>query len=497
MTKRISFCLYIKKDPTMTTEALMLNCSQEASHIYRHVQKFTEEARQSDDSVPGFYIHLLFLEQSRIDTGVTHCKDLDLMQSIYELFQMSVVNRMRDAEVNIQILDFALTRRELRYFRDNFNGGDIIDLMKLRVLFEPYANNKPHEYVDHLQLDTNVIITDYPALYALTFRRGEPQFFINIYSHTKPIFTVNNKAIFLPAGAPLFIVLLEKYQHFMREHQDASSSELFMYKHVFLIALQDISVLNTSGFINFNAPMNESFLITSVIAGRVLQTWSNNKSRLGSSLDQSDIEKFTFRMPSSKGQRDELELDYYAFHNYLRKHSTCLLGANTNTLRKHMALFKKYSNVNVELDYMRAFIRAAIHYNPSFTPALAEMITNLGRGHESDAHGHLATVLKSNLEGAFEPLGPESLILDRTDDKSEKPSSDTADAELRRTSEAALEKKSMSCGGSATLASGRQMAVSRTLVLKKDPRNRFFRADDKKATNENSSVHPSSATGPV
>ena len=163
-TDRITICIYSRE--AQTVEEFHHQMQDEQAQVDRIRQGFTEAALSAGQNPPEFVISVqLIPDWQRPDNSYSDseylAKKMQFMDAVYTNFPRDFFS----------IHDFysdepPLSEDEIRYLEHLDSGGCCLDMLKVKAII----SNMDRQ---HLQLDSNTLLHNYPELYNTTFGRVE------------------------------------------------------------------------------------------------------------------------------------------------------------------------------------------------------------------------------------------------------------------------------------------------------------------------------------
>lgn len=227
MNDKITICLFSRE----TSAGFDSRIFNEKDNLLKMYDQFSAAAAAHDRAPPVFVISLLLIPDW--DEGSSYKKLAYLAKKSRFMNEAGHLFSVRD----FQIQDFytGLFSNECEYLVNVSEGSNCIDLMKIKAVIENLEGR-------HLQLDSNLIITDFEALYRQTFSEAGPQCdAMNASFYGTTFVTPHSKIIYTHPTGRVGNALAQTYAIELQKNDgDKKNRKSNFYLRVFVNALRTI-----------------------------------------------------------------------------------------------------------------------------------------------------------------------------------------------------------------------------------------------------------------
>ena len=229
MNDKITICLFSRETPDGFDSRIF----NEKDNLLKIYDQFSAAAVAHDREPPVFVISLLLIPDW--DEGSSYKKSAYLAKKNGFMNAAAHFFSVRD----FQIQDFyaGLFSNECKYLVSVSEGSNCIDMMKIKAVIENLDSR-------HLQLDSNLIITDFDALYVQTFSEAGPQCdAMNASFYGTTFVTPHSKIIYTHPTGRVGHALADTYAIELRKNdEDKKNRKSNFYLRVFVNALRTIGL---------------------------------------------------------------------------------------------------------------------------------------------------------------------------------------------------------------------------------------------------------------
>jgi hypothetical protein len=423
----VTFCIYIDNRPDLNPDKIGPFIEKEAARILPIINQLNEQANLNSGNLKFNIWYWLVPNQisnernqnqqpqnqqpqsqqpelseddkvkDTLDATLLPINYQENLRLIEELFLSSVIGRIDgNLKKKVTLSNFAelqvtskkssrrfLLDDEIKYLKNVApSPGNTLDLMKFKAIiyythpdlnFSKTNNNTlvdKTSSVDHLLLDSSLIIRDYAEFYRVTFLRQKLQFMINVYAEKIPaLFSINNKIMYIPERNRFAGEICERYRFHIRDkelenpfrsrnHQKIMQrkTSLYLYTDVFLTALKGFELLYDNSILFAHDREQDPFLVTRFVNAKREQSWNPYLSQSASDQKYDALKKIRL---------DEGLVDWHVFSHLLKKHSAILV-ADKNEI-EHRELMTRYADIDYEKSVIKHFLKAAYAANSAET----------------------------------------------------------------------------------------------------------------------------------